>query len=228
MRPPRLAAWLAVVAARALGARRPGGAAPRGGDGEARELLVVNALEAGGLVDIYYTGVGGRGLWGERDDGEVALVAETMLCVMAGLEAGFEFAMTVGQEGDEFLFARPDGAPCDRGRRYEAVAARASVARWTHARSAGATVFLVPEYDVGDETDEAAAEAPLAVWASWRGDLDSFAAMLWKEGVGSLFEDADAAEDEAGAARAFGRARAALRVASALGDTAAGTVAYAP
>jgi len=193
---------------------------PRDAAAPGRRLLVINALEDGASVDIFYAGARGRGVW-TADGDAPALRAGAMVCVAADVRSGFEFDVDVGAVGDEFVFARrAGGSGAERG---AVAAAPARAARWAHARDDAATVFLLPERPAGAAAD---AELTVAV-GSWDADADDFAAHAWRDGVGSLFEDADAAladGDEAGAAASFARARIALSCAALLGDTAAGTL----
>ncbi|KAH8069787.1 hypothetical protein JL721_5678 [Aureococcus anophagefferens] len=191
---------------------------PRDAAAPGRRLLVINALEDGASVDIFYAGARGRGVW-TADGDAPALRAGAMVCVAADVRSGFEFGVGVGAVGDEFVFVRAPAAPARRAApsRPRRRARRAGPTRATTRRRCSCC---------GAARGAAAGELTFAV-GSWDADADDFAAHAWRDGVGSLFEDADAAladGDEAGAAASFARARIALSCAALLGDTAAGTL----
>ncbi|KAH8072896.1 hypothetical protein JL720_10983 [Aureococcus anophagefferens] len=168
---------------------------PRDAAAPGRRLLVINALEDGASVDIFYAGARGRGVW--TADGDAP-----------ALRAGAMFVFV----------RRGGGSGAERG---AVAAAPARAARWAHARDDAATVFLLRSA----RGRRGGRELTVAV-GSWDADADDFAAHAWRDGVGSLFEDADAAladGDEAAAAANFSRAIALSRAAL-LGDTAAGTL----
>lgn len=192
-------------------------AAVAGGERDERVLTILNALEDGASVDVFYLGLRGRGVWVARSGGAPALDEGSMLCVATDLRAGFEVSTAVGQVGDAYYFRRAVGE--GRGERGDSARrpASANASAWYHVEEGDATVFLLPE-----------GAGSLSVVGVHADGAEAFARLAWSDGVGSLFEDADAslaAGDVAGAGDAFSRARSTLAAASLLGDTAAGTLA---
>ncbi|KAK7236816.1 hypothetical protein SO694_000920132 [Aureococcus anophagefferens] len=169
---------------------------PRDAAAPGRRLLVINALEDGASVDIFYAGARGRGVW-TADGDAPALRAGAMVCVAADVRSGFEFDVDVGAVGDEFVFVRAarGGSGAARG---AVAAAPARAARWAHARDDAATVFLLPERPEGARRT-LSSRSPSAPGTRTRRLRRARVARRRRV----LFEDADAAladGDEAAAA----------------------------
>ena len=101
-------------------------------------LLVVNGLDDDAVIDVYFAGSRGGGLWSV--DG---IKPGTMVCVASSVKAGFEFEVHVGEIDDEFVVTLSQNN-AKQGETYGQID---GLIRWRHSHEGDATIYLTGEED---------------------------------------------------------------------------------